>query len=56
MEYIQVAKENLEKEHICCAISDNKENKKGMKKCDFHNISSCLFYLLERMAGIEPVT
>lgn len=24
MEYIQVTKENIEKEHICCAISNNK--------------------------------
>ena len=27
MEYIRVTKENLEKEHICCAISNNKEKK-----------------------------
>ena len=25
MEYIRVTKENLEKEHICCAISNNKD-------------------------------
>ena len=25
MEYIQVKKENIEKEHICCAISNNKD-------------------------------
>ena len=25
MEYIQVTKENIEKEHICCAISNNKD-------------------------------
>lgn len=25
MEYIQVTKENVEKEHICCAISNNKD-------------------------------
>ena len=25
MEYIQVTKENLEKEHICCAITNNKD-------------------------------
>ena len=24
MEYIRVTKDNLEKEHICCAISNNK--------------------------------
>ena len=33
MEYIQVTKENIEKEHICCAISSNKDvqviSKKG---------------------------
>ena len=25
MEYIQVTRENIEKEHICCAISNNKD-------------------------------
>ena len=25
MEYIRVTRENLEKEHICCAISNNKD-------------------------------
>jgi hypothetical protein len=25
MEYIRVTKDNLEKEHICCAISNNKD-------------------------------
>ena len=25
MEFIQVTKENLEKEHICCAITNNKD-------------------------------
>ncbi|MBQ2030770.1 MAG: GNAT family N-acetyltransferase, partial [Lachnospiraceae bacterium] len=25
MEYIKVTKENLEKEHICCAISNNND-------------------------------
>ena len=38
MEYIQVTKENIDKEHICCAISNNKDiqvsSKKGwMMKC-----------------------
>lgn len=32
MEYIQVAKENLEKEHICCAISNNKDIQVCSKK------------------------
>ena len=26
MEYIRLTKENLEKEHICCAISNNKDD------------------------------
>ena len=25
MKYIRVTKDNLEKEHICCAISNNKD-------------------------------
>ena len=25
MEYIRVSKDNLEEEHICCAISNNKD-------------------------------
>ena len=25
MEYIRVTNENIEKEHICCAISNNKD-------------------------------
>ncbi|MBE5837596.1 MAG: GNAT family N-acetyltransferase, partial [Butyrivibrio sp.] len=25
MEYIRVTKDNLEEEHICCAISNNKD-------------------------------
>lgn len=38
MEYIYVTKENLEKEHICCAISNNKDiqvssKKEWMAKC-----------------------
>ena len=32
MEYIQVTKENLEKEHICCAISSNKDIQVCSKK------------------------
>lgn len=28
MEYIKVTKENLEKEHICCAISNHKDIKR----------------------------
>ncbi len=32
MEYIRVTKENLEKEHICCAISDNRDVQVRSKK------------------------
>ena len=32
MEYISVTKENLEKEHICCAISNNKDIQVASKK------------------------
>ncbi len=32
MDYIRVTKENLEKEHICCAISNNKDIQVSSKK------------------------
>lgn len=32
MEYIQVTKENIENEHICCAISNNKDIQVSSKK------------------------
>lgn len=32
MEYIQVTEENIEKEHICCAISNNKDVQVSSKK------------------------
>ena len=32
MEYIRVTKENLDKEHICCAISNNKDVQVSSKK------------------------
>ena len=32
MEYIQVTNENIENEHICCAISNNKEIQVSSKK------------------------
>lgn len=32
MEYIQVTDENIEKEHICCAISNNKDIQVCSKK------------------------
>ncbi|MBQ3419486.1 MAG: YoaP domain-containing protein [Erysipelotrichaceae bacterium] len=32
MEYIKVAKENIEEEHICCAISNNKDIQVSSKK------------------------
>lgn len=32
MEYIRVSKENLEKEHICCAISNNNDIQVSSKR------------------------
>lgn len=32
MEYIRVTNDNLEKEHICCAISNNKDAQVSSKK------------------------
>ena len=32
MEFIQVTKDNLEKEHICCAITNNKDVQVSSKK------------------------
>ena len=32
MEYIRVSKDNLEKEHICCIISGNKDVQVSSKK------------------------
>ena len=32
MEYIKVTSENIEKEHICCAISNNKDIQVSSKK------------------------
>ena len=32
MDYIRVTKDNLEKEHICCAISNNKDVQVSSKK------------------------
>lgn len=32
MEYIRITKENLEKEHICCAISNNRDEQVASKK------------------------
>ena len=32
MEYIRVTKDNLEREHICCAISNNKDVQVSSKK------------------------
>ena len=34
MEYIRVTKENLEEEHICCAISNNKDVQVSSKKAN----------------------
>lgn len=35
MEYIRVTKENLEKEHICCAISNNNDVQVSSKRHGF---------------------
>lgn len=32
MEYIRVTKENIENEHICCAISSNKDIQEYQRK------------------------
>ena len=32
MEYVHVTKDNLEEEHICCAISNNKDAQVSSKK------------------------
>lgn len=32
MEYIQVTKDNIEKEHICCVIASNKNIQVSSKK------------------------
>ena len=32
MDYIRVTKENLDREHICCAISNNKDVQVASKK------------------------
>ena len=32
MDYIQLTKENIEKEHICCAISNNRDVQVSSKK------------------------
>ena len=32
MDYIRVTKENIENEHICCAISNNKDVQVASKK------------------------
>lgn len=37
MEYIRVTKENLEKEHICCAIANNKDIQVSSKKAWLSN-------------------
>ena len=44
MKYIRVTKENIEKEHICCAISSNKDiqviSKKNWLKERFDRVYS----------------
>ena len=44
MEYIRVTKENLEKEHICCAISNNKDIQVSSKK-------ACILYYRGKVLG-----
>ncbi len=39
MDYIKITKENLEQEHICCALSNNKDIQVSSKKA----------WLLERL-------
>ena len=60
MEYIRVTKENLEKEHICCAISNNKDMQVISKKAlcflraqNAGNASLSIF--LRRMHGIRSM-
>lgn len=38
MEYIKVTKENIEKEHICCAISNNNDIQVASKKLGYQNV------------------
>ena len=38
MEYIRVTKENLEEEHICCAISNNKDVQVSSKNSTFRRL------------------
>ena len=44
MDYIRVTKDNLEKEHICCAISNNKDmshpRKHGLPKDSMRDLFS----------------
>ena len=46
MEYIRVTKENLEQEHICCAISNNKDVQVSSKKAWLvERFNECLVFL-----------
>ncbi len=44
MEYIQVTKENIEKEHICCAISNNKDVQVISKRRGLQNALTKVLY------------
>ena len=49
MEYIRVTKENLEKEHICCAITNNKDVQVSSKKRGLQiGLMKGLFFLKAR--------
>ena len=46
MEYIRVTKENIDKEHICCAISNNKDVQVSSKKAWLADrFDECLVFL-----------
>ena len=37
MEYIRVTNENIDKEHICCAISNNNDIQVSSKRLSYKN-------------------
>ena len=58
MEYIRVTKENIENEHICCAISSNKDiqvisKKNWLKERFVENALSSIFR--QKMHGIQSM-
>ena len=44
MEYVHVTKDNLEEEHICCAISNNKDVQVSSKKAWLSERFDVLYY------------